>query len=153
MKIEVLGAGCAKCRALYEAVQTAVKEKGIDVIEQKKKLLFFASQLNSISHSVLSWLPLKVNTLRPNDIYNIELVHLLDKEANMIAIEKELEIKLRRVENNPGNAAFFVGYTRMTEIDEVFLKWQEKYLPVDIQNKWMILPFFVFWKNYSRYCH
>ncbi|MEI7816284.1 MAG: thioredoxin family protein [Desulfuromonadales bacterium] len=30
MKIEVLGAGCAKCRALYEAVQTAVKEKGID---------------------------------------------------------------------------------------------------------------------------
>ena len=30
MKIEVLGAGCAKCRTLYEAVQTAVKEKGID---------------------------------------------------------------------------------------------------------------------------
>lgn len=29
MKIEVLGAGCAKCRTLYEAVQAAVKEKGI----------------------------------------------------------------------------------------------------------------------------
>jgi small redox-active disulfide protein 2 len=29
MKIEVLGAGCAKCKTLYEAVQTAVKEKGV----------------------------------------------------------------------------------------------------------------------------
>ena len=30
MKIEILGTGCAKCRNLYEAVQMAVKEKGID---------------------------------------------------------------------------------------------------------------------------
>ena len=30
MKIEVLGTGCAKCTALYEAVQAAVKEKGIE---------------------------------------------------------------------------------------------------------------------------
>ena len=29
MKIEVLGTGCAKCKALYEAVQLAVKEKGV----------------------------------------------------------------------------------------------------------------------------
>jgi small redox-active disulfide protein 2 len=29
MKIEVLGTGCAKCKTLYEAVQTAVREKGI----------------------------------------------------------------------------------------------------------------------------
>jgi len=29
MKIEVLGTGCAKCKTLYEAVQAAVKEKGI----------------------------------------------------------------------------------------------------------------------------
>lgn len=29
MKIEVLGVGCAKCKTLYEAVQAAVKEKGI----------------------------------------------------------------------------------------------------------------------------
>jgi small redox-active disulfide protein 2 len=29
MKIEVLGTGCAKCKSLYEAVQTAVKEKGV----------------------------------------------------------------------------------------------------------------------------
>jgi len=29
MKIEVLGAGCAKCKTLYEAVQAAVKEKGV----------------------------------------------------------------------------------------------------------------------------
>ncbi len=29
MKIEVLGTGCAKCKTLYEAVKTAVKEKGI----------------------------------------------------------------------------------------------------------------------------
>lgn len=30
MKIEVLGTGCAKCRTLYEAVQKAVKDKGIE---------------------------------------------------------------------------------------------------------------------------
>jgi small redox-active disulfide protein 2 len=30
MKIEVLGTGCAKCTALYEAALTAVKEKGIE---------------------------------------------------------------------------------------------------------------------------
>lgn len=30
MKIEILGTGCSKCRALYEAVRTAVNEKGID---------------------------------------------------------------------------------------------------------------------------
>lgn len=30
MKIEVLGTGCSKCKTLYEAVQTAAKEKGID---------------------------------------------------------------------------------------------------------------------------
>jgi small redox-active disulfide protein 2 len=30
MKIEVLGTGCAKCKTLYEAVQKAVKEKGIE---------------------------------------------------------------------------------------------------------------------------
>lgn len=30
MKIEVLGTGCTKCKMLYEAVQAAVKEKGID---------------------------------------------------------------------------------------------------------------------------
>lgn len=29
MKIEVLGTGCAKCKTLYEAVQAAVKEKGV----------------------------------------------------------------------------------------------------------------------------
>jgi small redox-active disulfide protein 2 len=29
MKIEVLGTGCAKCKTLYEAVQAAVREKGI----------------------------------------------------------------------------------------------------------------------------
>ena len=29
MKIEVLGAGCAKCTTLYEAVQAALKQKGI----------------------------------------------------------------------------------------------------------------------------
>lgn len=29
MKIEVLGSGCTKCKMLLEAVQTAVKEKGI----------------------------------------------------------------------------------------------------------------------------
>ena len=29
MKIEILGTGCAKCKALYESVKTAVKEKGI----------------------------------------------------------------------------------------------------------------------------
>jgi small redox-active disulfide protein 2 len=29
MKIEVLGTGCARCKTLYEAVQAAVKEKGI----------------------------------------------------------------------------------------------------------------------------
>ncbi|MBL0225155.1 MAG: TM0996/MTH895 family glutaredoxin-like protein [Geobacteraceae bacterium] len=29
MKIEVLGTGCAKCKALYEAAQAAVKEKGV----------------------------------------------------------------------------------------------------------------------------
>ena len=29
MKIEVLGTGCAKCETLYEAVQAAVKEKGV----------------------------------------------------------------------------------------------------------------------------
>lgn len=29
MKIEVLGIGCAKCKTLYEAVQAAVKEKGV----------------------------------------------------------------------------------------------------------------------------
>ncbi|HPX61807.1 MAG TPA: thioredoxin family protein [Deltaproteobacteria bacterium] len=30
MKIEILGTGCTKCKMLYEAVQTAVKEKGIE---------------------------------------------------------------------------------------------------------------------------
>lgn len=30
MKIEVLGTGCAKCKTLYEAVQKAVKEMGIE---------------------------------------------------------------------------------------------------------------------------
>lgn len=30
MKIEVLGTGCAKCKTLYEAVQKAVQEKGIE---------------------------------------------------------------------------------------------------------------------------
>lgn len=30
MKIEVLGTGCAKCKTLYEAVKTAVSEKGIE---------------------------------------------------------------------------------------------------------------------------
>ena len=30
MKIEVLGTGCAKCKTLYDAVQSAVKEKGIE---------------------------------------------------------------------------------------------------------------------------
>jgi len=29
MKIEVLGTGCTKCKLLYEAVQAAVKAKGI----------------------------------------------------------------------------------------------------------------------------
>ena len=29
MKIEVLGTGCAKCKTLYEAVQAAVKQKGV----------------------------------------------------------------------------------------------------------------------------
>lgn len=30
MKIEVLGSGCAKCTTLYEAVKTAVSEKGVE---------------------------------------------------------------------------------------------------------------------------
>ena len=30
MKIEVLGTGCAGCRALYETVLKAVEEMGID---------------------------------------------------------------------------------------------------------------------------
>lgn len=30
MKIEVLGTGCAKCKTLYEAVQAAVAQKGIE---------------------------------------------------------------------------------------------------------------------------
>ncbi len=30
MKIEVLGSGCAKCKTLYEAVKTAVNEKGVE---------------------------------------------------------------------------------------------------------------------------
>jgi len=30
MKIEVLGIGCSKCKTLYEAVKTAVKEKGVE---------------------------------------------------------------------------------------------------------------------------
>jgi len=30
MKIEVLGTGCARCTMLYEAVQAAVKQKGVD---------------------------------------------------------------------------------------------------------------------------
>jgi small redox-active disulfide protein 2 len=30
MKIEVLGTGCTKCKMLYEAVQAAVKAKGIE---------------------------------------------------------------------------------------------------------------------------
>lgn len=30
MKIEVLGIGCTKCRTLYEAVKTAVSEKGVE---------------------------------------------------------------------------------------------------------------------------
>jgi small redox-active disulfide protein 2 len=29
MKIEVLGSGCAKCKILYEAVQSAVQQKGV----------------------------------------------------------------------------------------------------------------------------
>jgi small redox-active disulfide protein 2 len=29
MKIEVLGTGCAKCKALYESVKAAVNEKGV----------------------------------------------------------------------------------------------------------------------------
>jgi len=29
MKIEILGTGCAKCKALYESVKTAVNEKGV----------------------------------------------------------------------------------------------------------------------------
>ncbi len=29
MKIEVLGTGCGKCKDLYEAVKTAVAEKGV----------------------------------------------------------------------------------------------------------------------------
>ena len=29
MKIVVLGTGCAKCKTLYEAVQAALKQKGI----------------------------------------------------------------------------------------------------------------------------
>jgi len=35
MKIEVLGSGCTKCKMLYEAVMSAVKEKGVmaDVIK------------------------------------------------------------------------------------------------------------------------
>jgi small redox-active disulfide protein 2 len=30
MKIEILGSGCAKCKKLYEAVKTAVNEKGVE---------------------------------------------------------------------------------------------------------------------------
>jgi len=30
VKIEILGSGCTKCRKLYEAVQAAVQEKGIE---------------------------------------------------------------------------------------------------------------------------
>lgn len=30
MKIEVLGTGCSECKTVYEAVQAAVKEKGIE---------------------------------------------------------------------------------------------------------------------------
>ena len=30
MKIEVLGSGCAKYKTLYEAVKTAVNEKGVE---------------------------------------------------------------------------------------------------------------------------
>jgi small redox-active disulfide protein 2 len=30
MKIEILGTGCAKCKTLYDAVQAAVKEKGVE---------------------------------------------------------------------------------------------------------------------------
>lgn len=30
MKIEVLGTGCAKCKALYENAKTALKESGKD---------------------------------------------------------------------------------------------------------------------------
>jgi len=30
MKIEALGTGCARCTMLYEAVQAAVKQKGVD---------------------------------------------------------------------------------------------------------------------------
>jgi small redox-active disulfide protein 2 len=30
MKIEVLGSGCAKCKTLYEAVQSAVQQKRVE---------------------------------------------------------------------------------------------------------------------------
>jgi len=45
MKIEVLGTGCAKCKNLYEAVQAAVKEKGIEAevvkVEEIPKIMKF----------------------------------------------------------------------------------------------------------------
>jgi small redox-active disulfide protein 2 len=43
MKIEVLGTGCAKCKNLYEAVQSAVKEKGVKAevvkVEEIQKIM------------------------------------------------------------------------------------------------------------------
>ena len=43
MKIEVLGTGCAKCKTLYEAALTAVKEKEIEAevvkVEEISKIM------------------------------------------------------------------------------------------------------------------
>ncbi|MCE5301661.1 MAG: thioredoxin family protein [Planctomycetaceae bacterium] len=35
MLIQVLGTGCAKCRTLYETVQKAVAETGVDALVEK----------------------------------------------------------------------------------------------------------------------
>lgn len=35
MLIQVLGTGCAKCKTLYETVQRAVKETGVDAVVEK----------------------------------------------------------------------------------------------------------------------
>jgi len=46
MKIEILGMGCPKCKKLYENVQTAVKEAGIDAeiikVEDMAKITDYA---------------------------------------------------------------------------------------------------------------
>ncbi len=46
MKIEILGMGCPKCKKLYESVQTAVKETGIDAeiikVEDMAKITGYA---------------------------------------------------------------------------------------------------------------